>query len=119
MQEKFLPTDIPETYEKKIRLLLLQISNNNANALAILWNHLPDKLFSRMEITALADIDAFFTNLKDIWLKRQPSTFIYNGNRSLSIIATNLSSISYHIWAHLVLRFSSNQNLSFDQDPQL
>ncbi|RHZ55118.1 hypothetical protein Glove_420g43 [Diversispora epigaea] len=26
-------------------------------------------------------MNAFFTNLKDIWLKRQPSTFIYNGNR--------------------------------------
>ncbi|RHZ69717.1 hypothetical protein Glove_280g51 [Diversispora epigaea] len=69
-QEKFLPTDIPETYEERIRLLLLQTPNNNDNALAILWNHLPDELFSRMEIAAPADIDAFFTNLKNIWLKR-------------------------------------------------
>ncbi|RHZ85312.1 hypothetical protein Glove_67g167 [Diversispora epigaea] len=49
-QEKFLPTDIPETYEERIRLLLLQTPNDNDDALAILWNHLPDELFSRMEM---------------------------------------------------------------------
>ncbi|RHZ77139.1 hypothetical protein Glove_185g89 [Diversispora epigaea] len=74
-QEKFLSTDIPKTYEERIQLLLLQTPNDNDDALAILWNHLPDELFSRMEITAPADIDAFFTNLKNIWLKRQPSIF--------------------------------------------
>ncbi|RHZ65059.1 hypothetical protein Glove_319g6 [Diversispora epigaea] len=95
-QEKFLPTDIPETYEERIRLLLLQTPNDNADALAILWNHLPDELFSRMESVAPADIDAFFTDLKNIWLKRQPSTFTYNGNRNLSVITTNSSPIPYH-----------------------
>ena len=94
-QEKFLPTDIPETYEERIRLLLLQTPNNNADALAILWNHLPDELFSRMEITAPGDIDAFFTNLKNIWLKRQPSTFTYNGNRNLPIIISNSTPAPY------------------------
>src|SRR6185312_6842944 len=94
-QEKFLPTDIPETYEERIRLLLLQTPNNNADALAILWNHLPDELFSRMEITAPANIDEFFTNLKNIWLKRQPSTFTYNGNRNLPVIVSNSTPTPY------------------------
>ncbi|CAG8601918.1 1570_t:CDS:1 [Ambispora gerdemannii] len=35
-QEKFLPIDTPETYKERIRLLLLQTPNNNADALAIL-----------------------------------------------------------------------------------
>jgi ribosomal protein L44E len=82
----------------------LQTPNDNTDALAILWNHLPDELFSRMEIAAPADIDAFFTNLKNIWLKRQPPTFTYNGNRnllqsnsssSLPVIATNSPPIPY------------------------
>ncbi|CAG8601901.1 1569_t:CDS:2 [Ambispora gerdemannii] len=50
-----------------------------------------------MENTAPADIDMFFTNLKNIWLKRQPSTFTYNGNRNLSIITTNSSPIPYQL----------------------
>ncbi|RHZ78712.1 hypothetical protein Glove_157g64 [Diversispora epigaea] len=107
-QEKFLPTDIPETYEERIRLLLLQTPNDNDDALAILWNHLPDELFSRMENGAPADIDAFFTNLKNIWLKRQPSTFTYNGNRNLSVITTNSSPIPYQLQPQEI------KNRSFD-----
>ncbi|RHZ85400.1 hypothetical protein Glove_66g26 [Diversispora epigaea] len=107
-QEKFLPTDIPETYEERIRLLLLQTPNDNDDALAILWNHLPDELFSRMENAAPADIDVFFTNLKNIWLKRQPSTFTYNGNRNLSVITTNSSPIPYQ------LQLQEIKNRSFD-----
>ena len=49
-REKFLLTDTPETYEERIRLLLLQTPNNNADALAILWNHLPEELFTRVKI---------------------------------------------------------------------
>ncbi|RHZ58776.1 hypothetical protein Glove_368g55 [Diversispora epigaea] len=107
-QEKFLPTDIPETYEERIRLLLLQTPNDNDDALAILWNHLPDELFSRMENAAPADIDAFFTDLKNIWLKRQPSTFTYNGNRNLSVITTNSSPIPYQLQPQEI------KNRSFD-----
>ncbi|RHZ62071.1 hypothetical protein Glove_344g24 [Diversispora epigaea] len=57
-----------------------------------------------MEIAAPVDIDTFFTNLKNIWFKRQPSTFTYNENRnllqsngssSLLIIVTNSSPTPY------------------------
>jgi len=78
-QEKFNPTDTPQTYEDRIHLLLLQIPNNNQDALAILWTHLPDELFTRVKITNPADINAFFTAVKDTWLERKPSTFTYNG----------------------------------------
>src|SRR5260363_434109 len=91
-QEKFNPTDTPQTYEDRIHLLLLQTPNNNQDALAILWTHLPDELFTRVKITNLADINAFFTAVKDTWLERKPSTFTYNGvnsNSSVPIILSN------------------------------
>ncbi|RIB02013.1 hypothetical protein C2G38_2229081 [Gigaspora rosea] len=91
-QEKFNPTDTPQTYEDRIRLLLLQTPNNNSDALAILWTHLPDELFTRVKITNPLDINAFFTAVKDTWFERKPSTFTYNGvnsNLSVSIILSN------------------------------
>src|SRR6185312_7693512 len=81
-QEKFLLTDTPETYEERIRLLLLQTPNNNADALAILWNHLPEELFTRVKIANPGDINAFFTAIKNTWQERKPATFTYNGGLS-------------------------------------
>ena len=69
---------------------MLQTPNNNQDALAILWTHLPDELFTRVKITNPADINAFFTAVKDTWLERKPSTFTYNGvNASVPIILSN------------------------------
>ncbi|CAH1770304.1 290_t:CDS:1, partial [Entrophospora sp. SA101] len=47
--EKFLPNDTPETYETRIRPLLLGVANNDANALSFIMDHLPNELFTRME----------------------------------------------------------------------
>jgi hypothetical protein len=76
-QEKFNPTDTPQTYEDRIRLLLLQTPNNNPDALAILWTHLPDELFTRVKITNPGNINDFFTAIKDTWLERKPSFCLY------------------------------------------
>jgi len=92
-QEKFLLTDTPETYEERIRLLLLQTPNNNADALAILWNHLPEELFTRVKIANPGDINAFFTAIKNTWQERKPATFTYNGglNGTALILPSSLS----------------------------
>src|SRR3989337_319880 len=49
-QERFLPTDSPDTYEKRIRPLLLGIANNDATALSFLKNHLSGDFYTWMKI---------------------------------------------------------------------
>ncbi|CAH1771065.1 167_t:CDS:2, partial [Entrophospora sp. SA101] len=75
----------------RIRPLLLGVADNDANALSFLMNHLPDEIFNRMESTKPEDTNAFFTNLKNLWLKRRPSSFNYgnaNTDRSTAYIPT-------------------------------
>jgi hypothetical protein len=76
-QERFGPFDTPETYEMRIRPLLLGFPNNDANALSILIGHLPNEVFYRMENVNIAGINEFFTELKNRWLVRRPTTFDY------------------------------------------
>src|SRR3954447_23075013 len=71
-QERFLPTDSPDTYEKRIRPLLLGIPNNDTTALAFLKNHLSGDFYTWMKIAGPVDIDAYFTKLKNLWLERNP-----------------------------------------------
>ncbi|CAH1769361.1 11071_t:CDS:2, partial [Entrophospora sp. SA101] len=82
--EKFLPNDTPETYEMRICPLLLGIANDDANALSFLMNHLPDGLFNRMESANPANINAFFTDLKKLWLKHRPSSFNYGSATNMN-----------------------------------
>src|ERR1043165_8408782 len=72
-QERFLPTDSPDTYEKRIRPLLLGVADNDAQTVGFLKNHLSGDLYTWMRAVALGSIDAFFTNLKDMWLERAPN----------------------------------------------
>ena len=72
-QERFLPTDSPDTYEKRIRPLLLGVANNDATALSFLKNHLSGDFYTWMKIANPANIDAFFTELKNLWLERNPA----------------------------------------------
>src|ERR1051325_24797 len=72
-QEKFLPTDSSDTYEKRIRPLLLGVADGNAQTVGFLKNHLSGDLYTWMRAVAPGGIDAFFTNLKDMWLERAPN----------------------------------------------
>uniref|UniRef100_U9SS16 CCHC-type domain-containing protein n=1 Tax=Rhizophagus irregularis (strain DAOM 181602 / DAOM 197198 / MUCL 43194) TaxID=747089 RepID=U9SS16_RHIID len=72
-QEKFLPTDTPDTYEKRIRPLLLGVADGDAQTIGFLKNHLSGNLYTWMRAVAPAGINAFFTNLKDMWLERAPN----------------------------------------------
>ncbi|CAH1767734.1 7764_t:CDS:2, partial [Entrophospora sp. SA101] len=82
--EKFLPNDMPETYETRIRPLIMGVANNDANALSFIMDHLPNELFTRMERANPTDINAFFTHLKNLWLKRRPSSFNYGNANSMN-----------------------------------
>src|SRR6185369_12161645 len=82
--EKFLPNDTPETYETRIRPLILGVANNDANALSFIMDHLPNELFTRMECANPTDINAFFTHLKNLWLKHRPSSFNYGNANSMN-----------------------------------
>src|SRR5271169_2077323 len=82
MQEKFTPYDIPESYETRIKPLLLGVPNNNAYVLGMLKNQLPTELFNRMENLPPVTITAFFIRLKNMWLERKPDTFTYGGGTS-------------------------------------
>src|SRR6185369_9218655 len=78
-QEKFTPYDTPESYETRIKPLLLGVANNDEYVLGVLKNQLPTELFNRMTHVAPANISAFFTALKNMWLERKPDTFTYGG----------------------------------------
>src|SRR3954452_9449296 len=71
-QEKFLPSDSPDTYEKRIRPLLLGVADNDLQTIGFLKNHLSGDLYTWMRGVGPLTITAFFTNLKDMWLERNP-----------------------------------------------
>src|SRR3954452_17663437 len=71
-QKRFLPTDSPDTYEKRIRPLLLGVPNNDTTALAFLKNHLSGDFYTWMKIAGPVDINAYFTELKNLWLEHNP-----------------------------------------------
>ncbi|RGB31552.1 hypothetical protein C1646_670820 [Rhizophagus diaphanus] len=65
--EKFTIADLPETYEKRIKPYAQGIIF--ADALPYLYDHLPNKLSVRMRMIAPADLNAFFQNLRTLWLE--------------------------------------------------
>ncbi|CAB4376268.1 unnamed protein product [Rhizophagus irregularis] len=65
--EKFLPLDIANTYKKRIRPIAQTFPFNNI--LPCLYNHLPEHLQIRVRISAPANLDAFFTEIRNIWLE--------------------------------------------------
>src|SRR5277367_6045791 len=67
MTDKFYPVDTPDTYEKRVRIRVEAMPF--ADALPILYSHLPENLELRLKIANPADLNAFFTQLNDKWLE--------------------------------------------------
>ncbi|CAB4426468.1 unnamed protein product [Rhizophagus irregularis] len=65
VNEKFLETDTPDSYEKRIKPLVQAMLD--ADALPYLFNQLPSDLEMRVRIAAPATVNAFFTDLRNIW----------------------------------------------------
>jgi hypothetical protein len=82
-QERYQLYDTPDTYEARIRPLLLGVADNDVQVLGFLKSHLTGDFFMMMRIANPAGINAFFTELKSIWLERTPNL---NGARILGKI---------------------------------
>jgi len=67
MTEKFSTMDTADTYEKRIKPYVQGIPY--ADALPYLYEHMSQYMEMRLRQTALANLDAFFTNLRTIWLE--------------------------------------------------
>src|SRR5271154_1631693 len=68
MSDKFYPgIDTPDNYEKRIHSRVEGMPF--ADALLILYSHLPENLELRIKIGNPADLNAFFTQLNDKWLE--------------------------------------------------
>ncbi|RHZ75550.1 hypothetical protein Glove_212g101 [Diversispora epigaea] len=67
MNEKFSMLDTPDTYEKRIKPFVQGIPF--VDLLPYLYNHIPDNLEMRIRITAPANLEAFFTELRNKWLE--------------------------------------------------
>jgi hypothetical protein len=65
--EKFTPMDTVDTYEKRIKPYTLGIPYNDA--LPYLYEHMPNYIEIRLRQVNPGDLDAFFTNLRKIWLE--------------------------------------------------
>jgi len=63
------------TYENRIRPLLLGVADNDAQVIGFLKSHLSGDLFTWMRIANPAGINAFFTGLKNMWLEHTPNSF--------------------------------------------
>ena len=59
-QERFLPTDSPDTYEKRIWPLLLDVVDGDIQTVGFLKNHLLGDLYIWIWAVVPVDIDAFF-----------------------------------------------------------
>ncbi|RIB18309.1 hypothetical protein C2G38_2036997 [Gigaspora rosea] len=70
-QEKFLPFDNPESYEARIRPLLLEVADADANILGLLKGHLLGELYTWMKIANPASINAYFTEIKNMCAKKR------------------------------------------------
>src|ERR1044072_4680809 len=67
MSESFHPTDTPESYEKRIKPFVQGMVF--ADVLPYLYDHILINMQLRIRITNPADLNAFFTELRNIWLE--------------------------------------------------
>jgi hypothetical protein len=72
-QERYQSYDTPDTYEARIRPLLLGVVDNDAQVLGFLKSQLTGDFYTWMRIANPAGINAFFTELKNMWLERGQS----------------------------------------------
>ena len=106
-QEKFTPYDTPETYETRIKPLLLGIANNDAYVLGVLKNQLPTELFNRMSIAPYQQLfPTFFTRLKNMWLNEN---LIHLHMEEALVILMELDINHHQLFNH---------NLYFNPQPQ-
>jgi hypothetical protein len=69
-QERYQSYDTPDTYEARIRPLLLGVADNDVQVLGFLKSHLIGDFYTWMRIANPEGINAFFTELKNMWLER-------------------------------------------------
>ena len=69
MSESFHPTDTPESYEKRIKPFVQGMVF--ADVLPYLYDHIPINMQLRIRITNPADLNAFFIELRNIWLEAE------------------------------------------------
>jgi hypothetical protein len=67
LNEKFTTMDTSDTYEKRIKPYAQAIPY--ADVVPYLYEHMPQYMEMRLRQTAPANLDAFFTNLRTIWLE--------------------------------------------------
>ncbi|GBB85418.1 hypothetical protein RclHR1_11960006 [Rhizophagus clarus] len=70
-QKRYQPYNTPNTYEARIRPLLLGVADNDMQVLGFLKSHLTGDFYTWMRIANPEGINAFFTKLKNMWLERE------------------------------------------------
>ena len=87
-QEKYQPYDTPDTYEVRIRPLILGVADADAQVLGFLKSHLTGDFYTWMRIANPGGINAFFTELKNMWLERRPN--LNEGSISNQVSVVNI-----------------------------
>src|SRR6266511_3038506 len=87
-KEKYQPYDTPDTYEVRIRPLILGVADNDAQVLGFLKSHLTGDFYTWMRIANPGGINAFFTELKNMWLERRPN--LNEGSISNQVSVVNI-----------------------------
>ncbi|GBB95482.1 hypothetical protein RclHR1_25460003 [Rhizophagus clarus] len=68
-QERYQPYDTPNTYEARIRPLLLGVADNDEQVQGFLKSHLTGDFYTWMRGANPGSINTFFTKLKNMWLE--------------------------------------------------
>ena len=82
MSERFSTMDTSDTYEKRIKPFVQGIPY--AEVLPYLYEHMPQYMEMRLRQANSGNLDAFFTDLRRIWLEsrgriaEQPATLLLN-----------------------------------------
>ena len=111
MQEKFNPLDTPDTYEARIRKII--VGFQDVIVIPALYTHLPPDLRSNVKMYmsirgANTTIDNFFADLKKCWLERQSG----NNSTQPTLINQQQPNNALDILANFAQRLGYSGNLT-------
>ncbi|GES93808.1 hypothetical protein GLOIN_2v1772633 [Rhizophagus clarus] len=111
MNEKFTAMDMADTYEKRVKPYVQGIPY--ADAIEYLYGHMPQYMKMRLRQANPANLDAFFTDLRRIWLKNSLNegfkaiTFMKQlaGDLQYTGLTTDVDTLDHFIYGDLEKRF--------------
>jgi hypothetical protein len=104
INEKFTAMDMADTYEKRIKPYVQGIPY--ADAIEYLYRHMPQYMEMKLRQANLANLDAFFTDLRRIWLESRGRIAEQQPSPSQTLPIIQLPKDDFKIWLARDLAYS-------------